>query len=89
VKLECEYVGANKVNGIEADLYQKVRSIVFAGQRGRIERRITKKYWFNKQGQLLKQIDDDEFVNSNRIRRIVVEYEYDPTIKIERPITNQ
>ncbi len=86
IKLECEYMGLVEIKGVPVDLYQKVRTVIFSTSKGQLTRIATKKYWFDKKGMLVREVSDDESANATRLNRTVIEYEYDPNIKIEAPI---
>ena len=86
INLECEYVGTSEIKGVLVDQYKKVRTITFSTPNGRRTRIVAKKYWFDKKGLLVREISDDDFAGATKSYRTVVEYEYDPTIKIEAPI---
>jgi len=75
---DCTYLGTEMFGGIAVDVYQKVRTM---------RQRTTKTFWFDKKGLLVKEDHYfDNAVNSVPRYRLVWEYEYDPTIRIEEPV---
>lgn len=85
--LEYQYAGTQKIDGKIFDLYRKIRTVSYGARPGKPLRTVTRTYWFDNQGRLAKLVnDDDDAPNTGRRYRLLFDYEYDPTIKIEAPI---
>jgi len=86
--LVCQYVGTEVMGGKTVDMYRKVgnyKSEVRSG--GFVLSRMTKTFWFDKKGLLIKEDHlFDNAANSTPRAHYVWEYEYDPTIRIEEPV---
>jgi hypothetical protein len=86
--LVCQYVGTEVMGGKTVDMYRKVgnyKSEVPSG--GFVLSRMTKTFWFDKKGLLIKEDHlFDNAANSTPRSHYVWEYEYDPTIRIEEPV---
>jgi hypothetical protein len=85
--VECHYVGSETINGKLVDVYQKVRTTTFERPDGNMVDIMTKRYWFDRQGLLVKEVHDNHqpAPRTTPFYRLVWEYEYDPTIRIEPP----
>ncbi|MEQ1924201.1 MAG: hypothetical protein ABL952_17005, partial [Pyrinomonadaceae bacterium] len=86
VKYEYLYLGKKELNGMMADLYQVTTTRSLRSASGDIINPSVKKYWFDKNGRLLRtQIDTTDNV-TRALHQEIKEYEYDVVIKIEAPI---
>ena len=78
-------IGTEKVNGIEAKVYDLVSSHKF--WIGRTEKNSVyhEKYWISQNGRILMTVGESDGIGSKRSRTTEI-YEYDSKIKIEIPI---
>jgi hypothetical protein len=68
-------------------VYQKIKTINYKERPGNPVRTVTRTYWFDKRGLLVKLVNDQEdSANGGNRLRWVYESDYDSTIKIEAPI---
>ena len=77
IKEEAERLGDN--------VYQTVRTVRFDGPGVKFTRVVTKRYSFDAQGRLVKEVFEDK-ISGPRVYRQMTEYEYDSSIKIDAPI---
>ena len=84
----CLYTGTTPtLDGKILSVYQKIKTIINNAQPGKPVRKVTRTYWFDKQGLLVKLVNDQESsANPGTRLRWVYEDDYDSTIKIEAPI---
>jgi hypothetical protein len=75
------------LGGQTANLFETIKTHSYS-YRSNIYSIITKSaYWFDSKGRFIKWSDEYENTELKIISRSIREYEYDPTIKIEAPIT--
>lgn len=80
VETVVEYKG--KTDDMSADLYIVTKK----EKRGSVSLVFVKKYWFDKDRLLVKEVSESYYTNAKSLLRTSTTYEYDPNITIEAPI---
>lgn len=86
IELTCSYVGAEKIGDICAEVYQKVKTVTFNREKGKLVRTVITKYWFDQGKRLIKYVNDDKFKGNPKLYRMMTEYDYQTAIKIQAPV---
>ena len=84
-KVQYKYKGGQTINNQKADLYEVKTVIKFNIRNTDMTSIVTDRFWFDKDGLLVKTESSSEN-NGRMISRNVHEYEYDANIRIEAPI---
>jgi hypothetical protein len=74
------------IGNVSTDFYEIKRIQKFQNENKFNENMYVSRYWFNKDGMILKAERESTSTNSKSLYRRTSIYEYDPTIKIEPPI---
>ena len=87
---EYKYLGREIINGQKAEVYERITKHRINNEKTSSESysTIKTKYWFDKNGLLLKMMNEMELISGimTSVSTNIYDYEYDPKIKIEAPI---
>ena len=86
--IEAKYKGQTKINNQSADLYEIQTTSEFMSANGRTNNVYIsiERFWFNKDGLILKREFEAKPESGQNISQTTWEYDYNPKIKIEAPI---
>lgn len=87
---EYKYLSGEIINGQKTEVYERITKQKINNEKTSRESHSTikTKYWFDKNGLLLKMMNETELISGimTSVSTRIYDYEYDPNIKIEAPI---